>query len=439
MTTILSILNELASISGSNDKLATLKRYAGSEHGQLLADVLRLTYDKSYNFYIKKIPDHCPSGMRDLAWGLDELSVLYTRAKTGNEGIAHLAGILSMVSDDDAEVICKIIDRDVSAGFSEGTINKCWDGLIPELPMMLAQPMKDKFIAKIKYPAMAQLKADGARCIAVIDGMDVKLFSRNYKGYYGLEGLCDELATIKKGRYIIDGELVCVDSRGNVMPRKQSNGIINKASKGTISFAEAEQVRFQVWDCIPFDDYFYEGIYKETCIDRYNNLAAVCKDATRVFIIESHIVNDLEEARVVFQNYVAQELEGIILKNMNAPWENKRSNNQVKFKVEIESDLVVVGMYEGTGKYKGMMGGITCESADGKVITNVGSGFNDEDRAYFWKNKKDLIGTVVEIKHNGLILSKEKDAIHSVFLPIFKFIRDDKNATQADTLETMNG
>lgn len=439
MTTILSILDELASIPGSNDKIATLKKYANSELGEVLQDVLKLTYDKSYNFYIKKIPEYCSSGMKDLSWGLDQLSVLYTRAKTGHEGIAHLTGILSMLSDDDAEVICKIILRDVSSGFSEGTINKVWTGLIPELPIMLAQPMKDKFIAKIKYPAVAQLKADGARCIAVVDGMDIKLFSRNYKGYYGLESLCDELSTIIKGRWVVDGELVCVDHHGNVLPRKTSNGVINKSSKGTITEAEAEYVRFQVWDLIPYDDYFYEESYSEPMIDRYNNLVGMCQGAKRVFPIETHIVNDLKDAREVFQKYVAQGLEGIILKNLKAPWENKRSNNQVKFKVEIESDLVIVGMYEGTGKYQGMMGGISCQSADGKVCVNVGSGFTDDDRAYFWNNQDEFIGTVVEIKHNGLILSKEKDATYSVFLPIFKFIRDDKDAKDADTLESMNG
>jgi ATP-dependent DNA ligase len=439
MTTILSILDELASIPSSNDKLATLKKHANGELGELLQDVLRLTYDKSYNFYIKKIPEHTPSGMKDLTWGLDELSVLYTRAKTGNDGIAHLAGILSMVNDDDAEVICKIINRDVSAGFSEGTINKCWAGLIPELPMMLAQPMKDKFIAKIKYPAIAQLKADGARCIAVIDGMDVKLFSRNYKGYYGLEGLCDELATIKKGRYVVDGELVCVDKKGNVLERKVSNGVINKSSKGTISFAEAETVRFQVWDLIPFEEYFHEDDYNEPTHQRFANVVEMCKDAKRVFPIDSFVVKNLDEAREIFQRYVEKGLEGIILKNMNAPWENKRSNHSVKFKVEIDSDMIVTGMYEGQGKYVGMMGGLVCESADGKVVVNVGSGFNDADREHFWNNQSDIVGQVIEIKHNGLIKAKTKDAVYSVFLPIFKFIRDDKDPKDADTLETMNG
>ena len=440
MTSVLTILNEISSLAGSNDKLACLKKHSAGPSGELLAQVLQLTYDKSYNFYIKKIPDHCPGGMRDLAWGLDQLSVLYTRAKTGNAGIEHLAGILSMVGDDDAEVIVKIILRDVSSGFSDGTINKVWDGLIPELPMMLAQPMKDKFINKIKYPAMAQLKADGARCAAVIDGMDVKLFSRNYKGYYGLESLCEELTeVVKGGRYVIDGELVCVDRDGNVLPRKLSNGIINKSSKGTISKAEAESVRFQVWDLIPYDDYFHEDSYAVPTKTRYANLIKMIDGAKRITAIENHVVINLAEAKVVFQKYVAQGLEGIILKNMDGPWENKRSNHQVKFKVEIESDLVVIDMYEGNGKYEGMMGGITCQTRDGKVVTNVGSGFNDEDRDYFWKNKKELIGSVVEIKHNGLILSKEKGATYSVFLPIFKFIRDDKEPKDADTLESIDG
>lgn len=436
---ILSILNEIADVGSTTEKQRILESHRDN---LLLKDIFRLTYDNSYNFYIKKLPtDLACVGSKDLPWAFDQLSVLYTRAKTGHAGIAHLTYVLNSLTEDDAEVICRIISRDLACGCATTIPNKVWDNLIPDLPIMLAQPMKDKFIAKIKYPAVAQLKADGARCISVISE-DVQLFSRNYKGFSGLDDICDFLVQLRTdlGRFVLDGELVCVDHLGKALPRKTSNGIINKASKGTISKAEAASVRYKVWDVIPYDDYFIEGIHKTPYLSRYEDLVAALSryKSVLVFPIESFIVNNLEDAKTIFQKYVTDGEEGIILKNIDAPWENKRSNNQVKFKVEIMSDFIVDELIEGQGKYVGMLGALSVSTRCGKLKTNVGSGFNDEDRQYYWEHPEEIVGKVVEVKHNGVIQSKGKDTA-SVFLPIFQYVRDDKEAKDADTLESIDG
>ena len=437
---VLSVINELKSTGSVLEKQKILE---SNKDNLLLKEVVKLTYDNSYNFYIRKLPDDIIClGERDLEWALDQLSVLYTRAKTGHAAIAHLTYILNSVSDEDSEVICKIISRDLGCGMASGIVNKVWDNLIPDLPLMLAQPMKDKFIKKIKYPAMAQVKEDGARCEAIVTEHSVTLYSRNYKEYFGLDDICAELTHIHSltvGSFVFDGELVCVDHHGKDLPRKTSNGIINKASKGTISKKEAAMVRFKVWDVIPIDN-FYEGIHTASCLSRYEEICSVLSSAKTklIFPIESHIVHSLDDAKAIFKKYVEQGREGIILKNMNAPWENKRSNNQVKFKVEIMSDFIVEDLIEGTGKYVGMLGAITCVTRDNLLRVNVGSGFKDEEREYFWQNKDEILGKVVEVKHNGVIESKGKDTA-SVFLPIFQYVRDDKSPLDADTLDSIDG
>jgi ATP-dependent DNA ligase len=128
----------------------------------------------------------------------------------------------------------------------------------------------------------------------------------------------------------------------------------------------------------------------------------------------------------VFEEYLAEGQEGIILKDYKGIWENKRTKNQIKFKGELECDLKIVGIQPGTGKYEGMLGAILCESADGVVKVSVGSGFNDEHRKTLGD---EIIGKIVAVKYNARITNKEGD--QSLFLPIFIEVRTDKDTADA--------
>jgi ATP-dependent DNA ligase len=134
----------------------------------------------------------------------------------------------------------------------------------------------------------------------------------------------------------------------------------------------------------------------------------------------------MEEAQTIFEGYLAQGLEGIILKDGAGVWEDKRAKHQIKFKGELECDLKIVGIEEGTGKYAGMLGAILCESSDGVIKVRVGSGFTDEQR----KNLgEEIVDKIAAIKYNTRI--KNKAGEESLFLPIILEIRDDKEV--ADT------
>ena len=150
----------------------------------------------------------------------------------------------------------------------------------------------------------------------------------------------------------------------------------------------------------------------------------------RIRLVESTTVENIEEANVIFEKYLEQGQEGIILKDTTGVWEDKRSKSQIKFKGEEECDLKIVGIEEGTGKYAGMLGAIICESADGILKVRVGSGFNDEQRKTLGK---EIIDKIVAVKYN--MRSVDKQGKQSLFLPIFIEIREDKDV--ADTNEVI--
>ena len=138
-------------------------------------------------------------------------------------------------------------------------------------------------------------------------------------------------------------------------------------------------------------------------------------------------MTSIEDANDLFNELLLRGEEGIILKGKEGIWENKRSKTQIKFKGEQECDLRIVGIEEGTGKYKGKLGAIKCESGDGVIKVSVGSGFTDADR----EQGEELIGKIAAIKYNMRI--KNKAGEESLFLPIVLEIRFDKDVADDST------
>lgn len=421
---ILDILNQIAETSSRNEKEAILKREVNNE---LLKRVFFLAYDPFTQFYIRKIPEYernetsHAASLKGLLPGLETLS---SRRATGNAAIYHLQTMLQALNVKDAEVLERIIGKDLKCGASGSTANKVWPSLIAEFPCMLCTPSDEKILSKFKFPAFAQLKMDGMRFNAIVKNDKCEFRSRNGKEIDLLGNLEEEFIKLANGQNLVfDGELL-VNDKGIILDRQTGNGILNKAVKSTISIDEARKVHATIWDVIDYDT-FKEGKGKSSYRDRFTQLESTTLP-NKIHLVESKVVGSLEEAQAIFEEYLAQGQEGIILKDMSGIWEDKRVKTQVKFKAELDCDLRVVSIQPGTGKYEGMVGALLCESSDGVIQVDVGSGLSDDDR-----RRDDYIGKIVAVTYNARI--KNKQGKQSLFLPRLIEVRLDKD--EADSSE----
>jgi ATP-dependent DNA ligase len=421
---IFDILEDLAANPSRLYKIAKLQEHADNN---VLREVVRLALDPFTQFYIRKIPKYEATGSDNLVQAMDKLFELSSRTVTGHAGIEHLTQVLTSLSPKNAVVLERIIAKDLRCGVSTATANDVWMGLIKDYPCMLASQYEEKLVEKIKFPAIVQLKMDGMRFNAIVKDGSVEFRSRNGKEIHLHGNLEQEFIKMAKGvDCVFDGELLVKDKLGT-MNRQTGNGILNKAVKNTITPEEAAMVHATIWDYIPYV-LFVDGY----CPIPYKDRFAKIKDLPKkIELIEGYLVQNIEEAHERFLDYYSKGEEGIILKDMNSVWEDKRAKHQIKFKGELECDLKIVDVEDGTGKYEGMLGALVCESEDGIIKVKVGSGFNDEDRKKF--KKQDIVGKVVAVKYNARIRSKHED--ESLFLPIFVEIREDKD--QADTSRTI--
>jgi ATP-dependent DNA ligase len=428
------IFEQLAATSSRLEKEAILKKHQDNE---LLKDAIKLALDPYIQFYIRKIPDYTisdePKATLEKAFTVG-LPRLYRRVVTGNLAISTLKHILEHLTESDAKVVERIIQKDLRCGVSEATVNKIWPGLVPTYPVMLASPYEEKSMLKMQYPALAQLKLDGMRFNAIVENGKVEFRSRNGKQIDLLGNLEEEFIELAKkissetktGNVVFDGELVVYDG-DVIMNRQKGNGILNKAVKGTISTREAAMVHATIWDVIPVQS-FKIGFFNKYYKDRFSMINVDTPD--RIHVVESTIVNNEDEARELFEQYLAQGEEGIILKDGWGLWEDKRVKHQIKFKGELECDLLCVDWQEGTGKNMGRLGALVLQSSDGMIKVNVGTGFSDEQRDKYTKN--NTVGKVVAVRYNARIQDK-KTGEHSLFLPVFLELREDKDVADVST------
>jgi hypothetical protein len=436
---ILQILEDIGADSKKSHKQALFKQH---QTNSLFTKVVYMALNPYINFFIKKIPDYDPKGGQTLEWALTELDKLSSRQLTGHAGIEHLRHILSSVGLNDAIVVTRIIGKDLRCGMADGVVNSVMPDFIPTYPCLLARPYDEKNIKNITYPALSQLKADGLRANALVVGDKVMLCGRSGREI-DLLGELDRDMLLLTEQYgcdmFYDGEFVVVDAAENIIDRKTGNGIINKAIKGTISPAEAAQVRFQLWDAFPLSEFYtrksaetYDLRFEKlmTAIGALNTGAAVtahvlARGPLRFRPIPYKVVNNLEEAVEHFELLLAQGYEGTILKNYAAHWEDTRSKHLVKFKAEKDCDLEIIGWNEGTGKFAGMVGSLNMASSDRLVETAI-SGFPDDLRAEITKTIDQLIGTIATVTYNERIKSKARTGVDSLFLPRFAEFRSDK-------------
>ena len=88
--------------------------------------------------------------------------------------------------------------------------------------------------------------------------------------------------------------------------------------------------------------------------------------------------------------------EGIVVRDGALPYFSGRTKNALKVKSYIDEECEVVGHNRGSGKYKDILGSLSCKMKNNKVI-KIGSGFKTLQR-----ENPPKIGAIITFKYYGL-------------------------------------
>ena len=404
----------------------------GSATAQIFLFNCYLAYNPFYTYNIKQVPETqgltgCSNPWTEF-WALCE--ALRTRSITGNH-MRRMVEECSKKFDSDEwnNLARRVLLKDLRCGISEKTLNKVLgktDWAIPTFGCQLATD-SDSHVNKLKGMVRLENKLDGVRVLAFLDVNNVvTMYSRNGKIFNNSDAISDTLSAhshnIKLALHagegvILDGEVVSSSFQDLMKQAHRKHD------------ADAADAKFYVFDYIPIND-FQRGIFSKSQGTRIFNLSKVLVDQnTNVKImpgveIDLDAPDGIQTMREFGEKSVAAGFEGIMIKNLAAPYECKRTSSWMKWKPTITVDLEVVDIEEGTGRNVGRLGALVCSGEDnGRIIkVNVGSGFTDDNRTEFWNShvtSNNIIGNIIEVEAD--VITQNQDGSYSLRFP--RFIR----------------
>jgi DNA ligase-1 len=249
------------------------------------------------------------------------------------------------------------------------------------------------------------------------------LYSRNGKVFENFPQIVEAIENNRShflhglnsgGRFVLDGEIV----------GESFQKLMKQAHRK--SDAKTQDMVYHVFDIMPMDD-FERGFWNAQQHKRLAHLdrARNALEQTDCLRVMPGLEVDLDTGeghdimRRFAEDAVAQGFEGIMIKNVDAPYECKRSSFWMKWKPTITVDLSIVGFEQGTGRNEGRLGAIICEGVDDgrNIRVNVGSGLSDSDRDEYWAARDNLLGHLVEVQADAV--TQNQDGTYSLRFPRF--------------------
>jgi DNA ligase-1 len=404
--------------------------------------VMEYTYNPFKRYGMRKRPEtigeHVGREFDAGTWEL--LDDLIARRLTGNNAIDAVRGELTALSEESAELLWRIISKDMRAGFSESTINKACKGLIPEFPYMRCSLPKHVNLNEWDWKGgiFSQEKADGMFVNATSDDGSSAVLSSRQGTPFPSEPFAEIIACLDDmgGNVQRHGEmLVLVD--GKVAPREIGNGILNRVISGG-EFEANERPILKLWDEVQVGVVTPKGADPTPYCARLKVLLKKIADlplGAPVSLIDTRSVHSIKEAYGHYAKLLAKGKEGTIVKQRNAIWRDGTSKEQIKLKLEVPVDLVIAGIVAGNvgTKNEGRAGSLTCQTSDGLLEVDVaikGEKMRDDVDA----NSGNWLNGIITVVSNGVLKPSPSNDLHSLFLPRFaeSCLRTDK--TEADSL-----
>ena len=402
-----NFFNILVNTKGTNAKMDYVKQ---NMVNKTIVKLLEMTFNPYVSFNVVKVPKtkKTEQAPPDDVWNefIRVATICAKREKTGNAAIELMQSVFQRASKEQERWMRKILKKSLAIGISVKSLNKIQPGFIPTFEVSLAQKFDMKRVKSDEV--YVEPKLDGIRCLAIVDRGEAKLFTRAGKQITNFDSTVGvELAQLRDGCY--DGEIMSVDFR-ELMRQ------VNRKEDKDIS-----QVYFAVFDYINLKEWHAKKSKTQCAVRKEqikNQLSTVGKFKYLRMVRFKTIEATEENFKKEHDYWVSKGEEGIMIKDISAPYEFKRDWSVMKYKAFFDVDVRIKGLLEGTGKHQGKLGSFVIDYK-GKEV-RVGSGLTDSLREELWIDRVKHIGRLIEVRY------QEETPDGSLRFPTFVCFRNDK-------------
>jgi DNA ligase-1 len=240
---------------------------------------------------------------------------------------------------------------------------------------------------------VVQPKLDGNRCMIKIENNNAVMYTR--KGdimSVQLPRIINDVLTVSilgfgLGRdksVILDGELYSDQISFNTL-----NGLIKRVKATPEEVEKRKFIKFHLYDVML--NVGYE--------DRYEFIKKFESD--NIVIIPSYkIVATDNNIKKYLEKFLSDSFEGLMIRQLNIPYENKRTWQLCKCKVFEDEEFKLIGFDEDVrGNF---VGSFVLQDDAGNIFRAGASGQSVDERTEMWNNKNKYIGKMATIEYFGL-------------------------------------
>ncbi len=285
-------------------------------------------------------------------------------------------------------------------------------------------------------------KLDGIRIQVHRDGDDVRIATRSLDDITGrLPEVVEIARSLPATRFVLDGEALALDETGRPRPF-QETAARTAQDAGVV-------VTPHFFDLLHLDG---DDLLDSPAAERTAALTHLVPEAWRVPRL---VTDDPDAAAAFLADALAAGHEGVVVKNLAAPYDaGRRGAAWVKVKPVHTLDLVVLAVEWGSGRRQGWLSNIHLGARDPATgaLVMLGKTFKGmTDEVLAWQTERFLqLETsrtsyvvnvrpeqVVEVAFDGVQRStRYPGGVALRFARVVRY-RDDKTATEADTIETV--
>ncbi len=383
--TVWEVFEKLRMIAGASGEGSQERKI------KLLAELLRNAKGKEARYLSRLVLGTMRLGVGDKTV-LDALAMAFGKGKEDKPAIEHAYNICP-----DVGIIAKTIATKGIKGIERIDVV-----LGRPIQMMLAQRVKaiTEIIENMPEGKIAaEEKYDGERIQVHKKGDKIVLFSRRLENITSqFPDVVEQIKkNIKSKECIIEGEVVPVDEKGNLLPfqvlmqRRRKYGVEEYVKKIPTCF-------------YLFDILYSEGrsFIRKPYPERHEELKRITRETPNLQLAKRVICEDVDCLEEFFNKSLERGCEGIVAKSCakeSVYQAGTRGWLWIKWKREYAKemadtfDLVVVGAFMGRGKRAGTYGALLCAAYNDSFdrfesFCKLGSGFTDEELSKLPKKLK---------------------------------------------------
>ena len=247
---------------------------------------------------------------------------------------------------------------------------------------------------KIVWPAFAQPKLDGHRCMGVVENGVATLWSRTRKQITGLPHIVKDIEVWAERTNNLD---IVLDGECYNHEYKENFEVLTSFIRSATPKPGHEVVQYHIYDIAT------EGM---AFVDRHAIIAAFNLGKSLVPVRTIGVSNE-EDLKAAMEEFLEQGYEGAMVRNLHGLYVHTRSYDLQKVKSFEDSEFKVIAVKEGRGKLAGHAI-FVCAIGSGDTRMATGAEFDVKMKGKvaelkkFFDNPTSVIGKELTVQFQGV-------------------------------------